>query len=173
MIEEVTADSVKSLIREKLLSKESGKMVIIEHDGESNEFFLATTITFKNGKMDRKEENDLLEEDVQKLALKYADCAYMVVDEIDEYLKTFRDDTEFISDFQKICSDIVGACYGIEERDRETVKGHLAELVTLFRLSERSGYSIADMYLEEFRSNQLAETLGDEESGPQLLDSNT
>lgn len=139
---EVTPDQFKEKYRSHTAAKE--RFLMIEPDQDSTEF--SYVALFERGHARPvKEWEDQTDEEVQKLVLQYATpFQYKIVDELDRYLIQYKDDTEFIGEFQAKCAQIVA-----DHDDLEKVKGHLAELVALYRLSERSGYRLADMYMQE------------------------
>jgi hypothetical protein len=141
---EVTPQEFKEKFRDHMIEKQD--VLLVESDPDSSEFYYAAL--FENGHpIPAKEWEDQTKEELQKIVLQANKAIhYEVVDELDRYLIEYPDDTEFIREFQYICTKIVERHLELDE-----VKAQLAELVGLYRLSERSGYRLADMVEEAER----------------------
>jgi hypothetical protein len=145
VIIEVTPEQFKEKYREHTAEKQ--RFLMIEPDADSPEF--SYVALFENGHArPTKEWEDQTEEEVRKLILQNGKAThYRIVDELDRYLIQYANDTEFIAEFQDVCTKIVA-----DHMNLDKVKAQLAELVGLYRLSERSGYRLADMYNAEITS---------------------
>lgn len=144
MITEVTPDIFTLRYRETLL-RGNGRILMVEQDEDSANFYHAVLFDFKgkNG-VKKKEMDNLTKEEMKDLLDKHPGAEqYMVVDYVDRYLLRYNDDTEDTRTFQSICANLVH-----EHKDLERVKAHLAELVGFYRLSERSGLSLAEMVMD-------------------------
>jgi hypothetical protein len=156
---EVTLDEFKEVLKGLILSGKNRRIALIE-DTEDRESMVGTVYTVTEGKFTEKE-TDLALNDVYHWVIKKGLPTYRLIDEKSPYHFVYPKDTEEIIMFVDYAKRLAGLAGATPYRPEITEI--LNEMTHMFRISEESGYSLAEMYCDDIELTQHDYTLNESE----------